>query len=131
MRDYLVDPEVQKWVINQLKLYKSTSGSVVVSYLFFGSGDATVPDPDPNPNPKPNPNPNPDPDPDPEYVRGDVNGDGAVNQYDYILVKRHYFGTRLLTEDETLPADANKDGAINQYDYILIKRHYFGTFVIG
>ena len=123
MRDYLVDPEVQKWVINQLKLYKSTSGSVVVSYLFFGSGDATVPNPDPNPNP--------DPDPDPEYVRGDVNGDGAVNQYDYILVKRHYFGTRLLTEDETLPADANKDGAINQYDYILIKRHYFGTFVIG
>ncbi len=69
--------------------------------------------------------------PDPEYTLGDINSDGAINQYDYILVKRHYFGTRYLTDDEMLPADVNKDGAINQYDYILIKRHYFGTYVIG
>ncbi|MBE6683866.1 MAG: hypothetical protein E7595_06950 [Ruminococcaceae bacterium] len=62
---------------------------------------------------------------------GDVNSDGAINQYDYILVKRHYFGTRYLTDDELARADANKDGAVNQYDYILIKRHYFGTYVIG
>ncbi|MBE6683865.1 MAG: hypothetical protein E7595_06945 [Ruminococcaceae bacterium] len=66
-----------------------------------------------------------------EYILGDINSDGAINQYDYILVKRHYFGTRYLTDNEMLPADVNKDGAVNQYDYILIKRHYFGTYVIG
>ncbi len=63
--------------------------------------------------------------------KGDVNNDGAIDQYDYILVKRHYFETRYLTDDEMTRADVNSDGAVNQYDYILIKRHYFGTFVIG
>ncbi len=62
---------------------------------------------------------------------GDVNADGAINQYDYILVKRHYFGTRCLTDDEMPRADVNSDGIVNQYDYILIKRHYFGTYTIG
>ena len=62
---------------------------------------------------------------------GDVNNDGAIDQFDYILVKRHYFETRLLTDDELTRADINIDGAIDQFDYILIKRHYFGTFVIG
>lgn len=64
------------------------------------------------------------------FTRGDVNDDGKIDQYDYILVKRHYFGTRILTDSEMRPADANDDGEVNQYDYILIKRHYFGTFTI-
>ncbi|MBR6562875.1 MAG: hypothetical protein IKK70_02940 [Clostridia bacterium] len=67
----------------------------------------------------------------PQYLLGDANCDGEINQFDYILVKRHYFGTRLLTESEMLPADVNCDDVVNQYDYILIKRHYFGTYVIG
>ena len=62
---------------------------------------------------------------------GDVNADGAIDQFDYILVKRHYFETRLLTDDELPRADVNGDGAIDQFDYILIKRHYFGTYIIG
>ena len=64
-------------------------------------------------------------------AKGDVNADGAIDQFDYILVKRHYFETRLLTDDELPRADVNSDGAIDQFDYILIKRHYFGTYVIG
>ncbi len=72
-----------------------------------------------------------DPDPDPEYTLGDVNADGAINQYDYILVKRHYFGTRILNDAEMKPADVNSDTKVDQYDYILICRHYFGTYVIG
>ena len=67
----------------------------------------------------------------PEYTLGDVNDDGKIDQYDYILVKRHYFETRILSEDEALRADVNRDGKVDQYDYILIARHYFGTFVIG
>ncbi len=72
----------------------------------------------------------PTPDPDPEYTLGDVNADGAINQYDYILVKRHYFGTRTLSDAEMLPADVNTDEKVDQYDYILICRHYFGTYEI-
>ena len=67
----------------------------------------------------------------PQYLLGDANCDGTIDQFDYILVKRHYFGTRYLTETEMLPADANCDGTVDQFDYILIKRHYFGTYVIG
>ena len=67
----------------------------------------------------------------PEYTLGDVNADGAINQYDYILVKRHYFGTRILSDAEMLPADVNEDNKVDQYDYILICRHYFGTYTIG
>ena len=62
---------------------------------------------------------------------GDVNNDGKIDQYDYILVKRHYFGTRYLTDDEMTRGDVNEDGTVNQFDYILICRHYFGTYVIG
>ena len=62
---------------------------------------------------------------------GDVNDDGAIDQFDYILVKRHYFETRYLTDDEMTRADVNGDGAIDQFDYILIKRHYFGTYTIA
>ena len=66
-----------------------------------------------------------------EVGSGDVNADGAIDQYDYILVKRHYFETRILTGDEKTRADVNGDGTVNQYDYILICRHYFGTYVLG
>ena len=61
---------------------------------------------------------------------GDVNNDGVVNQYDYILIKRHYFATRILSEDETVRADVNRDNKVDQYDYILVARHYFGTYEI-
>lgn len=68
----------------------------------------------------------------PEYNGlGDVNADGEINQYDYILVKRHYFETRMLTDDEIGRADVNDDEVVDQFDYVLIMRHYFGTYVIG
>ncbi len=83
------------------------------------------------PAPKPNPVPEDPPVVEPEIVLGDVNNDGIIDQFDYILVKRHYFATRLLADDEITRADINVDGAIDQFDYILIKRIYFGTFTIG
>ena len=59
---------------------------------------------------------------------GDINDDGKVNQYDYVLVMREYFDTYTLDEKQTKRADTNFDGTINQYDYVLIKRHYFNTY---
>ncbi len=73
----------------------------------------------------------PDQPPVPEVQNlGDVNNDGAIDQYDYILVKRHFFDTRPLDDEEFKRADVNKDSLIDQYDYILIARHYFGTYTI-
>ncbi|MBO5786004.1 MAG: discoidin domain-containing protein [Clostridia bacterium] len=66
----------------------------------------------------------------PVGMLGDVNNDGKIDQYDYVLVKRHHFNTRPLTDDEATRADANKDGKVDTYDYLLIARHYFGTYVI-
>lgn len=64
------------------------------------------------------------------HILGDVNGDEAVNQYDYLLVARHHFGTLTLTEEQKTRADVNNDRKIDQYDYLLIARHHFGTYVI-
>ena len=61
---------------------------------------------------------------------GDVNGDGEIDQYDYILVKRHFFETLKLDSSQLIRADVNMDGCVDQYDYLLLKRHHFGTFVI-
>ena len=61
---------------------------------------------------------------------GDVNGDGAIDQYDYILVCRHYFDTFKISADDLIYADVNQDGNVDRYDYILLRRHYFGTFEI-
>lgn len=62
---------------------------------------------------------------------GDINADLNIDQYDYILAKRVYFGTFVADELSALANDANKDGIANQYDYILVKRHYFETYTIG
>ena len=120
MREYLVNKDVQTWIINQMKLYKSIEGTTVVSYLFFGSEDATVPSTDPNP----------EPEPEPSGTLGDVNSDGKINEYDYILVARAILGTYTLSDEQKVLSDINKDGVINEYDYILIARHHFGTYVI-
>ncbi|MBR6563566.1 MAG: hypothetical protein IKK70_06495 [Clostridia bacterium] len=61
---------------------------------------------------------------------GDINDDGSIDQYDYILSRRHYFGTIELDEKQLVRADVNCDGEPDIYDYILISRHYFGTYTL-
>lgn len=63
--------------------------------------------------------------------RGDIDGNGFIEQYDYIYAKRAHFGTLDLSEEQKFIADVNLDGEVNQYDYILIKRHYFKTYRIN
>ena len=62
------------------------------------------------------------------WVLGDVACEGEVNQFSYILIKRHYMNTYTLNEQEAFSADINSDGVIDQFDYILAKRIYFDTF---
>ena len=61
------------------------------------------------------------------FLAGDVDGDGEITQYDYILAKRIYFGTYEPTEDELKRADVDGDGTVSVFDYIAIRRKYFGT----
>lgn len=58
-------------------------------------------------------------------IRGDVNGDGAVNSRDYIILKRYYIGvTSQATDAQKAAMNVNNnDSAINARDYILLKRH--------
>ncbi len=70
-------------------------------------------------------------DPEPEIMRGDVDGNGEIDQYDYLLVKRAYFETYALDEQAAQRADVDQSGEVDQMDYLYIKRHYFGTYTIG
>ncbi len=61
---------------------------------------------------------------------GDINGDVDIDAADYILVKRHIIGNKLLTEAQVKRADINGDGEVDAADYILIKRHIIGNKLI-
>lgn len=63
-------------------------------------------------------------------LRGDINGDGAINATDYILLKRHVLRSHTLADGQRQAADINSDGRINATDYILLKRHVLKTYTI-
>ena len=60
-------------------------------------------------------------------VLGDVNGNGVLDMTDVMLIKRAYFGSFDLTEEQQKRADFNQNGKIDMLDYILAKRKYFGN----
>ena len=70
-------------------------------------------------------------DKEPEEINlGDVNENGEIDSLDYILLKRAFFNTFKLNEQQTLNGDINGNGEIDSLDYILLKRAYFGTYKI-
>ena len=62
---------------------------------------------------------------------GDVNGDGAIDKFDYIAVKRAVMGTIKLTDAQQKAADVNGKDGVEKFDYVLIKRHVMGTYKIA
>ena len=60
---------------------------------------------------------------------GDINNNGNIDPLDYVLLKRAYFGTVQLNDEQTLCGDCNKNSKIDAMDYVLLKRTYFGTTV--
>ncbi len=64
------------------------------------------------------------------FSLGDVNFNGKIEKYDYILVKRYCLGTVELDLLQMIAADVNGRDDVEKYDYILIKRHCLGTYVI-
>ena len=64
------------------------------------------------------------------YGNGDVNNDGTVDSFDYILVKRLCQATYRGFLSQLGKADVDLDGTVDKYDYILVKRHVLGTYTI-
>ena len=65
------------------------------------------------------------------YKIGDVNRNGEIDSLDYILVKRTYFKTFELDEEQRALADINGNGELDSLDYVLLKRIFFGTYAYG
>ena len=55
--------------------------------------------------------------------KGDVNRDGKITSSDYVLIKNHIMGIKLLDETSKIYADYNGDGKITSSDYVLIKNY--------
>jgi hypothetical protein len=63
---------------------------------------------------------------DPDILRGDINGDGAINSRDITLLKKFISGIVELDEDAAERADVNADGHINAQDLNLLKKMITG-----
>ena len=64
------------------------------------------------------------------YFYGDLNANGEIDKFDYIIIKRSCMNTLSLTDEQILRGDVNNDGKIDKFDYILVKRHIMGTYTI-
>ncbi len=62
-----------------------------------------------------------------DFEKGDVNMDGRLDSIDVMLIKRAYFGTLKLSEEQKKLADIDENGEIDVFDYIAAKRRYFGN----
>lgn len=71
-------------------------------------------------------NPTEPPNSTPKNKLGDVNGDGVIDGFDMMEIKRHYLGVKKLTGAAFEAADVNRDGFIDGFDMMEIKRHYLG-----
>ncbi len=63
------------------------------------------------------------------YEKGDANGDGKITALDYVAVKNHIMGNKLISDESKLnAADANGDGKISALDYVRIKNIIMGRY---
>lgn len=63
-------------------------------------------------------------------IKGDVNGDGAVNARDYMIIKRNVLGMYDMSDVEKLAADVDNTALVEARDYLMIKRHVLGSYNI-
>ncbi len=59
------------------------------------------------------------------YAEGDVNGDGKVNMFDYMVVKSICLNKHEPTAEVLERADVNGDGNVNMFDYLVVKSYCF------
>jgi len=57
-------------------------------------------------------------------VKGDLNGNGAVNSADERCLYQHLTGEKLLTDNNYTAADLDENSAVNTRDLLLLKQLY-------
>lgn len=86
------------------------------------------------PAPQPEPKPEPEPEPEPEkteYGRGDINGDGKIDEADALAIQKHITGESKLEGKYLDAADVNGDGRVNSLDVLFVKKHIVGKYSIS
>ncbi len=63
----------------------------------------------------------------PEYAVGDVNADGSVDMFDYLVIKNIYFDNYTPDAGERERADLTDDGSIDMFDYLALKSLIFSN----
>ncbi len=61
-----------------------------------------------------------------EYEPGDVNGDGKVNMFDYMMIKSICLNKITPTDEQFARADYTEDGKVNMFDYLALKKLVMG-----
>ena len=59
-----------------------------------------------------------------QLVRGDVNGDNAINMKDVLLLRKYLAG--IIKEIDENLADCNRDGNVNMKDVLLLRKYLAG-----
>ncbi|MBE6692102.1 MAG: hypothetical protein E7586_02050 [Ruminococcaceae bacterium] len=60
---------------------------------------------------------------------GDIDGNGAINSMDYVMLRRMFFGIYEIANEAVGDIDGN--GAINSMDYVMLRRVFFGIYSIS
>ncbi len=66
----------------------------------------------------------------PVFKKGDINDDGKIDSFDYLLCRSIVLGLYTPTELQTQASDATGDGKTDSFDYILIRSHVLGLYKI-
>ena len=61
-------------------------------------------------------------------IKGDINGDGKIGALDYVAIRKHMLGTKIINNNEIefLAVDTNSDDKISALDYINIRKIMMG-----
>lgn len=60
-------------------------------------------------------------------IKGDANGDGAINAVDYVSIRNHIMESSLLSSYYKLAADIDKNNSISSIDYINVRNYIMGN----
>ena len=60
------------------------------------------------------------------YATGDINGDGVVDSFDFVMLCRHINGQITLDKSQLASADILEDGEVNYFDAIYLRKYILG-----